>query len=387
MLVGGWLLLLFVGAYSITPSSLLPRVMTDFGIRETAAAWIITMPQLAATIVGLPIGMYLDRVDNRLAIAAATLVLLLAGIGGWLAGLATAYWWLLGTRFVGGTALLVLWTASTNLLSNAFPTEHHGTAISLLTTGYPMGYAFGQISGPALSVVVPWPATFAIYAALAVVAFGLFWLAGSSQIEEVDGDSTPSRADFRRVLTNRGVWAVCTLSLLVYTLYMVFNGWMPTYIADTLSVPLTTAGAYTALFPAIGLLARPFGGALSDRIFGRRRRPVLLVGFGTTGMLVVVMAFGTSTTALIGGLLAAGFVLQLPIGLLYAYVQEYVDTSVAGTAIAAVSVVGWLGGFLGPVVVGKLIESTGQYLVVFGFSAVVALLGVVVVAAISEPEK
>jgi NNP family nitrate/nitrite transporter-like MFS transporter len=168
---------------------------------------------------------------------------------------------------------------------------------------------------------------------------------------------------------------------------MVFNGWMPTYIAETLSVPLTTAGAYTALFPAIGLLARPFGGALSDRFFAQRRRPVLLLGFGTTAVLVVVMAFGTTAAALVGGLVATGFVLQMPIGLLYAYVQEYVDTTVAGTAIAAVSVVGWLGSFVGPVVVGKLIEATGAYVVVFGFSVVLAVLGVLVVMAVSEPAK
>jgi NNP family nitrate/nitrite transporter-like MFS transporter len=218
MLASAWLMWLFIGAYAITPSSLLPTVMADFGIRETAAAWIITMPQVAATVVGLPIGMYLDRVDNRLAIAAATVVLFGAGIGGWFAASATAYWWLLATRFVGGVTLFTLWTASTNVLSGAFPTERHGTAISLFTTGYPMGYAFGQLSGPALSVVVPWPATFAIYGALAMAAFGLFWLTGTTEVDDLDAESTPSLIDFRRVLTNRGVWAVCALSYLVYTL-------------------------------------------------------------------------------------------------------------------------------------------------------------------------
>ncbi|MFB6184489.1 MAG: nitrate/nitrite transporter [Haloarculaceae archaeon] len=387
MLAGAWTMFLFVGAYAITPSSLLPVVMADFGIQEAAAAWIITMPQVAATVVGLPIGMYLDRVDNRLAIAFATGTLLVAGLGGWLAGSATAYWWLLATRLAGGVALFILWTASTNLLSDAFPAGSQGTAVSLFTTGYPMGYAFGQVAGPALNTVVPWSSIFAIYSVLTAGAFGVFWLTGEDVVEGSAGDaaSTPTLSDFGQVLTNRGVWGVCTLSLLMYTLYMIFNGWMPTYVADTLSVSLTRAGAYTALFPAIGLAARPMGGVLSDRLFDRRRRPVLLVGFGATAALVAATAFGTSAVALVGGLVATGFVLQLPLGLLYAYVQDFVDDGVASTAIAAVSVVGWLGAFAGPVVAGALIEATGRYVAVFALSVALAVGGTAVAALVADP--
>ncbi|MFB6184229.1 MAG: nitrate/nitrite transporter [Haloarculaceae archaeon] len=384
MLVGGWIVLVAVGAYAITPSSLLQVAMAALHVEEAAAAWIIAMPQVSATLVGVPIGMYLDRVNNRLAIALGAVTLGVAGVWSWLAAAAGAYWWLLASRFLGGLTLVTLWTACTNVLTATFPHEKRATAVTLLATGYPAGYAFGQFAGPLVGNAIGWETTFALFAAVGLVGLLIFWATSLEYGTDDVVGNVPDLADFRRGLTNVGVWGVATMSFLIYMLYMVFNGWMPTYIADTFGLSLTKSGAITAVFPLVGLLARPFGGVLSDRVFGQRRRPVVLASFAGAGVAVVVLRYSDTVAVLIGALVLAGFFVQLQIGLLYPYVQEFVPDNIGGTTIALVSVMGWLGTFLGPVVVGWFIQSTGAYVVVFGYALALAVAGVAVVLIVDE---
>ncbi len=387
LLATAWFMWLFIGAWAITPSSVLPLAMEDFGVRETAAAWIITTPQLAATVTGIPIGMYLDRVDQRRSVFAAAGIMLVVGIAATLAAGAGMYWGLLGARVVGGLALVTIWTAQTAMITRAFPTDQEATAVGFFVTGYPAGYALGQFSGPLVASALDWTATFAIYAG-GGFAFGvLFWVLSRGVSGVGTLGSAPSIRELGRALTNVGVWGVSLLSLLAYMLYMIFNSWMPTYINTTFGVGLAQSGLYSALFPAIGIVSRPLGGYVSERVFDGRGRPVVAISFVVAGMTAAVMAFGETITALIVGLVAAGFFLQLQIGLLYTLVQAYVPGNVAGTAVAVVSAIGWLGIFVGPPAVGALIEVSGTYQVVFGAAVALAVAGAATVIAISEPES
>lgn len=384
LVVASWFMWLFVGAYAITPASLLPTVMGDLGIGEAAAAWVITAPQVGATVAGIPIGMYLDRVNNRHAIALSVGLLFASSVGAWFSGAVGAYWWLLAARFCSGVLLVSLWTANTNVVSNAFGPSVRATAVSAFVTGYPAGYAFGQLAGPYVVDWLHWSATFAVFGGGAVGCFIAFWWASTGLgVRNADGQ-TPQLADFADVLRNRGVWGVCVMSFLLYTLYMIVNSWMPSYMSREFTLSLTQSGLMVAVFPVIGIVARPLGGVLSDRVFAGRRRPVVFLSFATTGVVLGSMVFGKTVAVFGVGLLAAGFFLQMPIGLLYTYGPEFVGDDVAGTAIAAISVIGWLGSFVGPVLVGTLIQVTEGYVVVFTSSVVLAAVGVATVLVVSE---
>ena len=386
-LVSAWLMWVFIGAWAITPASVLPVVMEAFGVRETAAAYVITAPQIAATITGIPIGMYLDRVDQRRSVLLATLLLVVVGLGGSLAASAGSYWALLGTRVVGGLGLVTLWTAQTAMITRAFQTSRQATAVGVFVTGYPAGYAFGQFSGPLIASVLDWTATFGLYTVVGFLfALGFSLIGRRVPAASGSGDS-PGLGQLGAVLRSRAVWGVALLSLLSYMLYMIFNSWMPTYISRTFDVGLAQSGLYTALFPAIGILARPGGGLLTERVFGGRSRPVIGISFVVAGITAAAMALGGTIIALVAGLVAAGFFIQLQFGILYTLVQSYVPTNVGGTAVAVISAIGWLGTFAGPPIVGALIEMRGGYGVVFGAAVALAVGGTATVLAISEPDS
>jgi len=383
-IAAGWLLLLFVGAYLITPASVLTLVIEDLGVTEATAAALVSMPQVAATVIGIPVGIYLDRVDTRIIIPVAAVVLLVGSVGDWVAASGGYVPLLIGSRLFAGVGMFVLWVVSINVASSTFPPARRATATSVIISGYPAGYALGQLSAPRLAAVVGWPGVFPTFGA-AVLVSSLVLYTAVGRVSRYRVSTSPiSLAGFKRVLSNRNVWMVVAVTFLGYSLYMVFNSWMPTYITRRFGVSLAESGAFVALFPAVGILARPTGGWLSDTVLARRRRPVFAASFVGATVLAAGMLYSTTIAVLVAVLVLAGVFIQLQIGLMYQSIQEFVDPSAAGTVVSIASVAGWLGSFVAPVVAGELVDTAGTYAALFPLAIVLGVLGALTVWRMAE---
>ena len=383
-LATGWTTLLFVGAYLITPASILPLVMADLGVGEATAAALVSMPQVAATVVGIPIGIYLDRVETRAVVPAAAVVLFVGSGGDWAAATGGDVALLVGSRLLAGVGMFTLWVVCIDVAASAVPPDRRATATSVMVSGYPAGYALGQVGAPPVAGVVGWPGVFPVFGAGVVVAsLGLYAAVGRVSRFETATDP-PAPAAFGRLFRDPNVWSVVAVTVLGYSLYMVFNSWMPTYLTRRFGVSLAESGAFVALFPAVGVLARPAGGWLSDTVLGRRRRPVFAASFVGAGVLAAAMRYSTTVALLVALLVLAGVFVQLQIGLLYQSIREFVDPATAGTAVAVASVAGWLGSFVAPVVVGDLVATTGNDAVVFSFAVALGVVGLLTVWRMAE---
>ena len=380
----GWLLLLFVGAYLITPASVLPLVMTDLGITEATAAALVSMPQVAATVIGIPVGIYLDRVETRAAVPVAAAVLLAGSTGDWVAASGGNVSLLIASRLLAGVGMFVLWVVSINVASSTFPPTRRATATSVIISGYPAGYALGQLGAPRVAAVVGWPGVFPVFGVAVLVSSVAFYVAVGRVSRFHASTNSMTLTGFKGVLRNRNVWSVVVVTILGYSLYMVFNSWMPTYITQRFGVSLAESGTFVALFPAVGILARPTGGWLSDTVLARRRRPVFAVSFVGATVLAVVMFYSTTMTVLVAMLVLAGVFIQLQIGLMYQSIQEFVDPSADGTAVSLASVAGWLGSFVAPVVVGELVATAGTYAVLFVLAVGLGVTGGLIVWQMAE---
>jgi len=367
-IAAGWLLLLFVGAYLITPASILTLVMDDLGVTESTAAALVSMPQVAATVIGIPVGIYLDRVEARTVVPVAAAVLFAGSVGDWFAASEALVPVLIGSRLFAGVGMFVLWVVSINVASSTFPPDRRATATSVIISGYPAGYALGQVATPRLAEIVGWPGVFPVFGgAVLLMSLGLYAAVG--RVSRYRTPTEPmSVLGFKRVLRNRNVWLVVAVTFLGYSLYMVFNSWMPTYLTRQFGVSLADSGTFVALFPAVGILARPAGGWLSDTVLARRRRPVFAASFVGAIVFAVAMFYSTTVAVLVSLLVLAGVFIQLQIGLMYQSVQEFVDPSAAGTVVSLASVAGWLGSFVAPVVAGELVATAGTYGVLFAFA-------------------
>jgi NNP family nitrate/nitrite transporter-like MFS transporter len=383
-IASGWLMLLFVGAYLITPASILPLVMADLGTTEAVSAALVSMPQVTATVIGIPVGVYLDRAESRGVVPVAAAVLFVGSVGDWVAASGGDVPLLIASRLFAGVGMFVLWVVSINVASSAFPPGRRATATSVIISGYPAGYALGQLGAPRVASVVGWPGVFPVFGG-AVVLLSLAFFVAIGRVSRFDTSSSPPKlADFKRVFGNRNVWRVVVVTVLGYSLYMMFNSWMPTYISRRFGVSLAESGAFVALFPAVGVFARPAGGLLSDTVLDRQRRPVFAASFVGATVVAVAMFYSGTIAVLVAMLVLAGVFIQLQIGLMYQSAQEFVDPSAAGTVVSLASVAGWLGSFVAPVVVGELVTVTETYAAVFVFAVGLGVAGTVTVWRMAE---
>ncbi|NHN40915.1 MFS transporter [Halorubellus sp. JP-L1] len=365
------------GAYEIAPASVIPLVRDGLQIGPTAAGWLVSVMYLTAVVLSVPVGVALDRFDVRNAVTAAALALLVAGVWGWVAATEGSYWSLFASRALGGFAYVVFWNAGADVVGQAVDADVRATAVSAFTASAPVGFAFGQFGSPLVADAFGWPAIFPFFATVAVLGMATFLAATAGEsFRDVVETPPASRAQFRSVFANRAVWTLATLSFLAFSLYLFLNTWLPSYLENQLDVSLALAGALTALFPAVGVVARTGGGVLSDRFFGGARRPVVVLSFlGTTPALVGFVAIA-EVPAVVAFTVVSGFTIQLSLGLLFTYVTEVVPEEVTTTAISTMTSVGLFGAFLAPIVAGELIERSG-YQAAFLAGLVVALAGVV----------
>lgn len=384
LLLGASLASVSLAAYEIVPASVTPLIRSSLGVDSSAAGLIVAVMFGTAVLASIPVGIVLDRTDSRVAMAVAVLALLVAGTWGWNAARHGNYRSLLASRAAGGVAYTVVWNGGIDVVSRSFSGSQRATAVGVFTASGPVGFALGQASGPLVASAFGWPVIFLAYTAVAVVGLAVFWPASRGS-GHASGDP-PSPAELGAVLTDRRVWTVGGLGFLGYALYLFANSWVPSHLTQNLGLSLAASGALTAVFPAVGVLSRISGGVLSDRLFGGRRRPVVLLSFLVATPIVAGFAVLESVVLVVVALLAAGFAIQLSIGLSFAYVRELVDPTAAATAVAFQTSVGLAGAFIAPIAGGVLIDR-GGYVAAFVVAGALALVGVLLAWRAPEPNR
>lgn len=308
-------------------------------------------------------------------IVVGTGIVILAGVWSWWAGTRGMFWSLLSSRLIAGVAVGVIWTASTNLIGGAVSARNRGTAIGVFITSAPAGFALGQLTVPLLSNWVGWPASFLLMTGMAGLAFALITLSVRRLVIESTTSTATMQATFTAVLRHRAVWFGCIMAFSAYSYYLFMNSWLPSYLAAEFTVSPELSGALTAVFPAMGVLSRAGGGAISDRLMGQRRVPVLQAAFLTSLPLVVLIGWTRQLAVIVGALLVAGFVIQLTFSVVYSYVREVVEEEFTGTALAFLTTAGISGAFSAPLITGALIEWTGGYMSAFAYATVLTTIG------------
>jgi len=377
-----WLFGFLIAAFQILPAGILRVIMDAVGVGPAAAGLFVGASLAGQAAANVPVGVAIDRTSSRIVIVVGAAAMGIAGIAAQQAGLAGSYPGLIGAIALGGLGIAAIITAGANLIGSVFAGDTEATAVAIFLTSPPAGYAVGQVTGPTVATRFGWPTNFLVFGLLTTVLVVPFWYFSRGFGAEAD---PPTLAEFRRLIANRHLWIVSAMSFVAYSLYLLFNSWMPTYLADSFGLSLARSGLYAALFPATGILARAGGGIISDRLFDRKRRPVALIAFASVLPVVVLVAVIQIPVVLALLLLPAGFFVQLGIGLFYTYIREVVSAPVTGTALAVLGLVSFVGAFSAPTIAGVLIERTASYLPAFGYAGALAVIGISLAIIAPEP--
>lgn len=259
-----------------------------------------------------------------------------------------------------------------------FPRRQRATAVGLKQVGLPLGGAVGASIMPPLALWLGWRSAVALPASLIAALTALTWLLYRDPPMPADaGAAVIGAASLRTVVANRDLWLVAGATLVFAGMQTVWMAFLVLYLTEALGIPLVQAGRYLVMAQVTGMAGRVIFGMLSDRLFGGRRRVVLVIaGAGSTACSLLMAATGPGTGAwmLAPLALAFGFFGIGWNGVQHTLLAELVSARGAGTAIGLGLAISSFGVTICPPLFGLAVERLG------GFGAAWAGLGVAMAA-------
>jgi predicted MFS family arabinose efflux permease len=343
--------------------ALLPGMMPLWKLSNSEAGWI-TAGFYGAYMVSVPVLVTLtDRVDPKrvylFGVAATVFGHLMFGL------FADGFWSALGMRALIGMGWAGTYMTGLKLLADRVDAKMMSRATAGHAASIGISGALSFACGDLIAAAAGWRAAFFAAAMSAAVA----WLAVALIVPSQSKRAIPAKYgldlyDFRPVFRNRSAMAYA-IAYCVHTLEMsALRGWGVAFLGY---VAMTTgASAAAVVSPAIvatglgliGTAASVAGNEAAIR-FGRKR---LIV----TAMLASILIGGTigflgSTSYAIGAVLLTlyGVVIWLDSSSLTAGTAGTAEPSRRGATLAVHSMLGYAGGFVGPLLVGWMLDLSG----------------------------
>lgn len=167
----------------------------------------------------------------------------------------------------------------------------------------------------------------------------------------------------------RVTWEMCFLYAVVFGGFVAFSNYLPTYIKTVYDFSAVDAGARTAGFALAAVIARPIGGALSDRIPPKYVVLVSLAGTALTAFLAVFQPPPDLWAA--ATFIALALFLGMGTGGVFAWVARRAPAESVGSVTGIVAAAGGLGGYFPPLVMGATYNAEDNHYT-FGLLLLVA---------------
>lgn len=373
-----WVAVVFLNAYIIAPAPAFLQLMGSLGIGNAAAGALVSVLLLSAILVQIPGAYLIDRINNRHIVVFSVLGLNLASVP---AFLLHRYDVVLSSRFVAGLFVPLIFVPLANLVGHAFP-EARVRALGAYLSAPPAGYALGTFATPYIPPLSGLPSIFVAYSIPILLLLPAIYVA-SSGIGEDRGPMYPLR-EYVAAFRSLELWRLGLAFAGTYALYIFFTSWMPTFLSIEGGLSPAASGALVALVPAMGILSRPLGGLMADTIHKRDKRVIPLVSFTLLLPLSLVWTTGASITWALLLLPLAGFFVQLPFSVYYAFSSQILPQRLTGGAYTFMNTTSLIGGVLAPFVAGYLVDVSGAFRPVFFFAAGLAVTGLLLTLSSKE---
>ncbi|MBW1960050.1 MAG: MFS transporter [Deltaproteobacteria bacterium] len=353
-----WLLYFSFGLITRSPSPLITPIILDLKLSYGQMGLVLGSWQMTYIALAVVAGIIMDRWGVRKSIFAGAIVI---GLSALLRSLSVGFITLLVFVAIFGAGGPMISIGCPKTISQWFAGKERATAVGIYTTGPWIG---GMTSLAATNTVVmpmvghSWRLTFVFYAAVTFL-FAFLWLFAA---KEVEAARVPERLNPMRVIVDlfrihRG--RIILLSgLLSFAIMHGYFAWLPKILEQSGMSPkaagVASAVPFLASIPAVLTIPRMVPSRLRGRIIG-----MMAVLTSLTILWVVLWKLPYVAGLLFFG--ATGPCL-MPLLILALMETPEVASKYLGSATGAFFCVAEIGGFLGPFVVGYLVDSTESFL-------------------------
>jgi MFS family permease len=376
------------------------KVRKEWGLSDSELGWLGTAFILLYAIVGLPLGRLADRARRKWVLA--------AGVGLWSAltvasGFAWNFWSLFVLRLGVGVGEATCAPVASSLIGDLVPAERRARAMSVFMLGLPVGLALSFFVSGRVAEHHGWPAAFFVAGVpgllLAVAALFLPDPArgGADQKSErmkeeggrMNEDKNPADSSFivhpssfgtvaRHVLRLPTMWWIIVSGALHNFNMYALGAFISSFLIRYHGLSIGRAGEISALIYGFGALGIFAAGWLGDLAFRRRvsgRLHVAWIGLAAAipCLLLALEAPPGAVWPCVAGLLPGCLLLYAYYGTVYATIQDVVEPSMRGTAMAIYFCAMYcLGAALGPVGTGWVSDFLSRRAAAYDGAAVVS---------------
>jgi MFS family permease len=332
------------------------KIRTAWQLSDSELGWLGTAFILLYAVVGLPLGRLADVGRRRWILA--------IGVGLWSvltlgSGLAWNFWSLFALRLGVGVGEATCAPAASSLIGDLVPAKWRARALSLFMLGLPLGLALSYLVSGTVAKHLGWQAAFFVAGLPGLVlAFAALFLADPRRGAATLAYGPPYLTVVRRVLSLPTMWLVIASGALLNFNMYALGTFLTSFLIRYHGVGLERAGQISALVSGLGALGLFAGGWLGDLAFRRGvsgRLHVAWVGLAAA-IPCLLLALAAPQGALwrcAVWLLPACVLLYTYYGTVYATVQDIIEPSLRGTAMAIYFCAMYLlGAAVGPVATG-----------------------------------
>jgi predicted MFS family arabinose efflux permease len=342
--------------------ALLPGMIARWALTNSEAGWI-TAIFYAAYILAVPILVTLtDRVDAKRVYLAGVTTTVCGHL--FFAFFADGLWSALVARALAGIGWAGTYMTGLKLLADKVDAKLMSRAAAGHAASIGISGALSFACADIVAELAGWRAAFAAGGVSAALAWLLVALAAPGRALPLPpSKSDHALFDFRPVFRNRSAMAYA-IAYCIHTLEMnALRGWGVAFLAFVASAT-GAAGAVvspTATLTALGLLgtlASVLGNEAAIQVGRRRLIALALVGSAVCAGLLGFIGTQSYPIA-VGLMLIYGVIVWLDSSSLTAGAAGTAEPSRRGATLAVHSMLGYIGGFVGPLAVGWVLDLQG----------------------------
>ena len=254
----------------------------------------------------------------------------------------------------------------TALISDWHTTSKRGRALSVHQTGVFAGASVGALAAGLIADHFGWRMPFLILGALGLlVCAALFKWLRDTPIRPAAVTNTPTRVGpVRTVLKQPAALYVCMAFFLASGAGAGVLVWAPTFLHDALGLDLAGSALYgLVMMNVAGVVFVPLGALLAERLALRTPSGhfhTLAIGLALAGLLLLPLGYAKSALAVGCVLLASSAGKALFDGCIYAAMHDVVPREARATAVGLMTMIGFCGAGLTPIVVAQASEKVGM---------------------------
>jgi CP family cyanate transporter-like MFS transporter len=273
----------------------------------------------------------------------------------------------LGRGLVGSADLLFIFTAVAGagvaltvpnlpkIIASWFPSERIGVATGVYVVAFSIGPAvvFGATHTVLLPALGSWRAVLSIYGLFAFAISGLWWFTAKDRFTEIRS----AKSSLRAVLRVKDVWLLGFITAADNMLWYSVSGWLP-YILIERGFSEMAAGLVATVYTITSAPAMLLFPSASDHL-GLRKPLIFIPLLALSPTVYLLHQAQPPTIWLLSGLF--GVLVSGVFSLMFIIPVECVGLANAGGAMGLTLSLGYIGGLVGPWVVGYLRDLAGTF--------------------------